>query len=218
MKLYSYFRSSASYRVRIALNLKGLDYEQAAIHLVKNGGEQLSEAFKALNPEALVPAFVDEYEGESKVLTQSMAIIEYLDEVYPQHPLLPDHPLVRADVRAFALSVACEIHPINNLRVLKYLTGTLGFTDEQKNSWYRHWCETGLATLEQTLLKIGKAGRYCFGDTPGFADCFLVPQIANAQRFNCDLSALPTLMQINQNCLEHPAFIRAMPANQPDAE
>jgi len=218
MKLYGYFRSSASYRVRIALNLKQLDYEQAAIHLVKNGGEQLSQAFKALNPEALVPALTDQYEGENIVLTQSMAIIEYLDEVYPLHRLLPDNLVLRAEIRAFALSIACEIHPVNNLRVLKYLTSTLGVTDEQKNAWYRHWCETGLATLEQKLLQNGNVGQYCFGDTPGFADCFLVPQIANAQRFHCDLSGIPTLMKINQNCIEHPAFIRAMPVNQPDAE
>ncbi|MFZ6849815.1 maleylacetoacetate isomerase [Undibacterium sp. RuRC25W] len=218
MKLYSYFRSSASYRVRIALNLKGLDYEQTAIHLVKNGGEQLSEAYKTLNPEALVPALSDASDGETKVLTQSMAIIEYLDEAYPQYPLLPADYALRAEVRAFALSVACEIHPLNNLRVLKYLTTTLGVTDEQKNAWYRHWCETGLAVLEQKLNALGCAGKYCFGDTPGFADCFLIPQIANAQRFNCDLSTMPLLMQINRNCLEHPAFVKAMPANQPDAE
>ena len=218
MKLYSYFRSSASYRVRIALNLKGLDYEQIAIHLVKNGGEQLSDAYKALNPEALVPALVDQYEGESLLLTQSMAIIEYLDAIYPSTPLLPANEALRAEVRAFALSIACEIHPLNNLRVLKYLTHTLGVTEEQKNAWYRHWCETGLATLEQKVLMHEHAGQYCFGDTPGFADCFLVPQIANAQRFNCDLSTIPTLMQINQRCLQHPAFIRALPANQADAE
>ena len=218
MKLYSYFRSSASYRVRIALNLKGLDYEQAAIHLVKNGGEQLSEAFKTLNPEALVPAFVDHHDGEEHVLTQSMAIIEYLDEVYPQHPLLPADPVSRAHIRAFALSIACEVHPVNNLRILKYLTKTLGVTEDQKNAWYRHWCETGLLVLEQKLQSLGQQWKYCFGDEPGFADCFLIPQIANAQRFQCDLSAMPRLMQINQHCLAHPAFIKAMPANQPDAE
>jgi len=218
MKLYGYFRSSASYRVRIALNLKGLDYEQAVVHLVKNGGEQLAPAFRALNPDALVPAFQDELDGETATLTQSMAIIEYLDEVYPDVALLPAQSLDRAYVRSLALSIACEIHPVNNLRVLKYLSATLQVTDEQKNAWYRHWCETGLTVLEQKLATDKRTGRFCFGDAPGFADCFLAPQIYNAQRFKCDLSGMPTLMRINQACIEHPAFIKAAPANQPDAE
>lgn len=218
MKLYGYFRSSASYRVRIALNLKGLAYEQAAVHLLKNGGEQFSEAFRALNPDALVPALQDQCGEESVVLTQSLAIMEYLDEVYPQPALLPQQPVARAHVRALALSIACEIHPLNNLRVLKYLSGTLQATEEQKNAWYRHWCETGLAAMEQKLAADPRTGIYCFGDTPGLADCCLVPQIANAQRFHCDLSKMPILLRINQACLEHPAFIAAMPANQPDAE
>ncbi|MBI3727027.1 MAG: maleylacetoacetate isomerase [Burkholderiales bacterium] len=218
MKLYSYFRSSASYRVRIALNLKGLDYEQVAIHLVKNGGEQLRPAYMALNPDGLVPALQDEVEGETITLTQSMAIIEYLDEVYPDIALLPSKALDRAYVRSLALSIACEIHPVNNLRVLKYLSGTLQVSDEQKNAWYRHWCELGLAVLEQKLATDTRTGRFCFGDTPGFADCFLIPQIANAQRFNCDMSSMPTIMRIHQACSEHPAFIKAAPANQPDAE
>lgn len=218
MKLYGYFRSSASYRVRIALNLKGLAYEQAAVHLVKHGGEQLSAAFRALNPEALVPALEDQDASGSVILTQSLAIMEYLEEVYPQPALLPRLPVQRAHVRALALAIACEIHPLNNLRVLKYLSGTLQVSEEQKNAWYRHWCESGLAVLEQRLTADPHTGRYCFGDTPGLADCCLVPQIANAQRFNCDLSAMPTLLRINQACLEHTAFIQAMPANQPDAE
>ncbi|MFZ6657168.1 maleylacetoacetate isomerase [Undibacterium sp. TJN19] len=218
MKLYGYFRSSASYRVRIALNLKGLDYEQVAVHLVKNGGEQFSEAYRALNPDTLVPALQDSFDGEAATLTQSLAIIEYLDEVYPEISLLPAHPLQRAHVRALALSIACEIHPVNNLRVLKYLSGTLHVSDEQKNAWYRHWCVAGLAILEQKLALAPQAGRFCFGDTPGLADCFLVPQIANAQRFNCDLSGMPVLMRIHQACIEHPAFVRAAPANQADAE
>ncbi|MBI3283424.1 MAG: maleylacetoacetate isomerase [Burkholderiales bacterium] len=218
MKLYGYFRSSASYRVRIALNLKGLAYEQAAVHLLKNGGEQLGAAYRTLNPEALVPALVDRHEGEDVALTQSLAIIEYLDEAYPAPALLPADAVQRAQVRALALFIACEIHPLNNLRVLKYLSGTLGISEEQKNAWYRHWCETGLQVLEQRLAADAQTGTYCFGDTPGLADCFLIPQIANAQRFHCDLSAMPTLMRINQACLAHPAFIQAMPGNQPDAE
>lgn len=218
MKLYGYFRSSASYRVRIGLNLKGLEYEQAAIHLVNHGGEQLSEAYRQLNPEALVPALTDTVAGERVVLTQSFAMLEYLDEVYPDHPLLPADPVARAEVRALSLSIACEIHPLNNLRVLKYLTGTLGLSDSDKNNWYRHWCESGLAVIEKKLAAQKMRGKYCFGDTPGFADCFLIPQIANAQRFKCDLSGMPVLMQINEACQTHPAFINAMPSNQPDAE
>jgi len=218
MKLYGYFRSSASYRVRIGLNLKGIEYEQIAIHLVKNGGEQFSELYRELNPEALVPAMWDEHTGSNLLLTQSLAMLEYLDEVYPQVPLLPSDPGLRAQVRAFSLSIACEIHPVNNLRVLKYLSSVLGVNEDQKQAWYRHWCETGLASLERKLVQGGFAGTYCFGDTPGFADCVLIPQIANAERFQCDLSAMPTLMRINRACLELPEFIRAMPANQPDAD
>ncbi|MFZ6722734.1 maleylacetoacetate isomerase [Undibacterium sp. Ji49W] len=218
MKLYGYFRSSASYRVRIALNLKGLDYEQVAVHLVKNGGEQFAPAYRALNPDALVPVLQDEHDGEIVTLTQSMAMIEYLDEVYPQPALLPSTALERAHVRALALSIACEIHPVNNLRILRYLTGTLQVSEDQKNAWYRHWCDEGLKVLEQKLAADARTGRFCFGDEPGMADCFLVPQIANAQRFKCDLSGLPVTMRIHQACLEHPAFIKAAPANQPDAE
>jgi maleylpyruvate isomerase len=218
MKLYGYFRSSASYRVRIALNLKGLDFEQVAVHLVKNGGEQLTESFRALNSDALVPAFIDEDDGQQMVLTQSLAIMEYLEERYPEPALLPAKFADRAQVRAFALTIACEIHPISNLRVLKYLTHQLGISDEQKNAWYQHWCVSGLLALEKKLSKDGHSGDFYFGETPGLADCCLIPQIFNAQRFNCDLSAMPTLMRINQNCLKLDAFIEAMPANQADAE
>lgn len=213
MKLYGYFRSSASYRVRIALNLKGLDYQHEGVHLLKNGGEQLSASYKQINPDALVPAFED----QGQILTQSLAILEYLDEVYPEPPLLPAAALDRAYVRSLALAIACEIHPVNNLRILKYLTGELQLSDEQKNAWYKHWVETGLLALEQKLNSHPTAD-FCFGDRPGLADCCLVPQIFNAQRFNCDLTALPTIMRIYQNCMELPAFIAASPAQQPDAE
>ncbi len=214
MKLYGYFRSSASYRVRIALNLKGLSYQHEGVHLLKNGGEQLSSAYRQINPDALVPAFED----QGHVLTQSLAILEYLDEAYPQTPLLPTAALDRAYVRSLALAIACEIHPVNNLRVLKYLSNELKLSDEQKNTWYRHWVEQGLATLEQRLANNPQTGRFCFGDTPGLADCCLVPQIFNAQRFNCQLNEMPTIMRIYQNCMELPEFVAASPAQQPDAE
>ncbi|MDO9236867.1 MAG: maleylacetoacetate isomerase, partial [Aquabacterium sp.] len=185
MKLYGYFRSSASCRVRIALNLKGLDAEHVPVHLVNNGGEQLSENFRALNPEALVPALMDTDAGQQIVLSQSLAIMEYLEERYPTPALLPDNAADRAYVRSLGLSIACEIHPLNNLRVLKYMTTTLGLSDEQKNAWYQHWCISGLAALEQRLASDKRTGDFCFGHTPTLADCCLVPQIFNAQRFNC---------------------------------
>lgn len=218
MQLYGYFRSSASYRVRIALHLKGLNYESVPVHLIKNGGEQFSAEFAAVNPEALVPALVDEHEGQQVALSQSLAIMEYLEEKYPQSPLLPSDIADRASVRALALAIACDIHPINNLRVLKYLSAELGVTEDQKNAWYRHWCELGLAAVERRLVASGKHGRFCFGDTPSIADCCLIPQIFNAQRFQCDLSAMPTIMAINAHCLSLPAFQAAAPASQADAE
>jgi len=218
MKLYSYFRSSASYRVRIALNLKGLPYEVVPVHLLRNGGEQFSPEYRKLNPDALVPALVDEVDGEERALTQSLAIIEYLDERHPSPPLLPHDPLDRAHVRGIALSIACDIHPINNLRVLRYLVRNLKVSEDDKNAWYRHWCEQGLAALETTLSRDNRTGRFCYGDTPTLADCCLVPQIANAQRLNCDLSSMPTVMLINEACLAMEAFANAAPAKQPDAE
>lgn len=220
MKLYGYFRSSASYRVRIALNLKGLEAEQVAVHLVKNGGEQLSEQFRALNPDALVPALVDtDTEGGHEiVLSQSLAIMEYLDEKYPTPSLLPGNASDRAQVRSLALSIACEIHPLSNLRVLKYLSATLGISDAQKIAWYQHWCLVGLSALEKKLATSTRTGDFCFGDTPTMADCCLIPQIFNAQRFNCDLFGMPSLLRINQRCLELDAFSKALPQNQPDAE
>lgn len=218
MQLYGYFRSSASYRVRIALHLKGLNYESVPVHLIKNGGEQFSAEFAAVNPEALVPALVDAHEGQRVALSQSLAIMEYLEEKYPQIPLLPSDVADRASVRALALAIACDIHPINNLRVLKYLSAELGVTEDQKNAWYRHWCELGLAAVERRLVASGKHGRFCFGDAPSIADCCLIPQIFNAQRFQCDLSAMPTIMAINAHCLSLPAFQAAAPASQADAE
>ncbi|WP_338845151.1 maleylacetoacetate isomerase [Massilia sp. W12] len=214
MKLYTYFRSSAAYRVRIALNLKGLQPEMIPIHLLKDGGMQLQPAYRAINPEGLVPALED----AGQMLTQSLAIIEYLDETCPQPALLPADALGRARVRALSLSIACDIHPLNNLRILRYLSGEFQVTEEQKNAWYRHWCEVGLGALEAQLARSEATGRFCHGDTPGMADCCLVPQVFNAQRFNVDLSALPTILRINQACLELPAFEAAHPSKQADAE
>jgi maleylacetoacetate isomerase/maleylpyruvate isomerase len=214
MKLYSYFRSSASFRVRIALALKGLNYDYVPVHLVKEGGQQFSPEFKARNPAALVPVLDD----DGRVLTQSLAIIEYLEETRPTPPLLPADAAGRARVRALALSIACEIHPLNNLRVLGYLTRTLGVTEDQKNAWYRHWVETGLETVEAMLAGDTRTGAYCHGDAPTLADVLLVPQIFNAQRFNCRLDHVPTVMRIHQHCLNLPAFASSVPAQQPDAE
>ena len=214
MKLYSYFRSSASFRVRIALALKGLDYEYASVHLVKEGGQQFAAAFRAMNPAALVPVLDD----DGTVRTQSLAIIEYLDETRPQPPLLPDDAAGRARARAIALTIACEIHPLNNLRVLGYLSKTLGVSDEQKDAWYQHWVETGLATVEAMLAGDSRTGLCCHGDTPTLADICLVPQIFNAQRFQARLDHVPTVMRIHRHCLTLPAFALSVPALQPDAE
>jgi maleylpyruvate isomerase len=214
MKLYSYFRSSAAYRVRIALNLKGLDYETVAVHLLKDGGQQLAPAYRQLNPAALVPTFV---EGDWST-GQSMAILEYLEETHPEPPLLPSDPRQRARVRAIAQTIACDIHPLNNLRVLKYLKHQLHVEDDAKNAWYTHWVELGLASVEAMLAGHPQTGTFCHGDTPTFADLCLVPQVANARRFNCDLSSMPTVVRIDAACSALPAFQRAAPENQPDAE
>lgn len=212
MELYSYFRSSAAYRVRIALNLKGLQYDYRAVHLLKDGGQQLAPQYCALNPNALVPALVD---GDA-VLTQSLAIVEYLEETHPQPPLLPSDALGRARVRAIAQTIACDIHPLNNLRVLKYLKHELKVSEEAKNAWYKHWVELGLAGVEAMLAGAPHTGRFCHGDAPTLADLCLVPQLANARRFGCDLSAMPTLARIEAACAELPAFQQAAPAAQPD--
>jgi maleylacetoacetate isomerase len=214
MKLYNYFRSSASFRVRIALNLKGLPYEYAVVHLTKEGGQQFRPEFRAVNPEALIPVLDD----GGHALTQSIAIIEYLEETHPEPPLLPSAPLDRAYVRAIALAIACEIHPLNNLRVLRYLVRDLKVSDEQKNTWYRHWVEQGLAAVEARLVAEGRCGRYAFGDTVTLADVVLVPQIFNAQRFDCRLDHVPTVMRVFDRCMELPAFADAQPSRQPDAE
>lgn len=215
MKLHSYFRSSASFRVRIALALKQLDYEYVPVHLLQGGGQQFAAAFKAMNPAALVPVLE---EDDGTVLTQSLAIIEYLDETRPQPPLLPSGAVGRARVRALALAIACEIHPLNNLRVLAYLSQTLGVTEAQRNAWYCHWVETGLATVEAMLAGDPQTGACCHGDTPTLADICLVPQIFNAQRFKARLDHVPTVMRIHQHCLTLPAFAQSVPALQPDAE
>jgi maleylpyruvate isomerase len=210
MKLFGYFRSSAAYRVRIALNLKGIEAEHAFVHLRK--GEQSAPDYAALNPQHLVPTLVD---GDA-VLTQSLAIIEYLDETHPEPPLLPADPVGRARVRALAQAIACDLHPINNLRVLKYLVGPMGLPEEKKNEWYRHWIAVGLGAVER-MLSAG-AGRFCHGDAPGLADVCLVPQVFNAERFDCDLSAFPTVTRIAATCRALPAFAAAEPERQPDAE
>jgi maleylpyruvate isomerase len=214
MKLYTYFRSSAAYRVRIALNLKGIDYDAVPVHLLRNGGEQLSDAYRAVNPAALLPALED----DGNVIGQSLAIIEYLEETQPQTPLLPSDPAGRARVRALALSIAADAHPLGNLRVLKYLTGQIGVAEEVKLGWQQHWLHSGLQTLEDLLANDPRTGSYCHGDTPTLADCCLVPQVFNALRFNVDITGYPTVMRIHAACSEHPAFLRAHPSRQPDAE
>jgi maleylpyruvate isomerase len=213
MLLYGYFRSSAAYRVRIALNLKGLAYDQTFVHLAKL--EQLAESFAAINPQKLLPVLKLE---SGQMLTQSLAIIEYLEDTHPQPALLPKDPLERARVRALALAVACEIHPINNPRVLRYLTGKLGVSEAQRDDWYRHWVEDGLQAVEQMLVSSPQTGRFCHGDTPTLADLCLVPQVANGRRFKADLSRCPTVVRIDAECQTLKAFADAAPANQPDAE
>ena len=212
LKLYGYFRSSASYRVRIALNMEGLDYEQASVHLAK--GRQYAPEFSQVSPQNLVPVL--EHDGQR--LYQSPAIIEYLDEKFPRPALLPQDPSARNRVRSLALISACEIHPLNNTRVLAYLTDTLKLTDEQKDAWYRHWVTTGFTALEKRLATEKETGQFCHGDTPGFADIVLVPQVANANRFKVDLHPFPIIRRINDACLALEPFSKAMPQNQPDAQ
>ncbi len=209
MKLYTYFRSSAAFRVRIALNLKGLAYQPLFVHLAK--GEHRQPQYAAVNPQALLPTLVLD---DGARLTQSLAIIEYLEEKHPQPALLPKDALGRARVRSLANLVASEIHPLNNLRTLQHLRRALGQTDDQVNAWYRHWVADGLAKLEADL----RDERFCHGDSPTLADCCLVPQIFNAQRYQCDLAPYPRTMRVFGQCMKLDAFERAQPAKQPDAE
>ena len=209
--LYTFFRSSASFRVRIALNLKGILYDSVVIGLPK--GEQSGGDFMAVNPQGLVPAWAD----ENGVLAQSLAIMEYIDEKYPGTPLMPKDLAGRARVRALAQLIACEIHPLNNLRVLKYLKAEVKQTEDQVNTWYRHWVAQGLAMLERQLVLDNTPGSYMHGDTPGLADCCLVPQIFNAKRFDCDLNPYPRVMAIFNRCMDLPAFDLAQPSKQSEA-
>lgn len=211
MKLYSYFRSSAAYRVRIALNLKSLATEIIPVHLVKNGGEQHADPYRQINPSELVPTLID----EDFTLSQSMSILEYLEEKHPETALLPEDLQQRALIRAFCQSIACDIHPINNLRVLQYLQRNLKISDAEKDQWYAHWIQLGMQSLEAQLQQSN--GQFCFGDQPTFADCCLIPQVYNAKRFNIDLSAYPKIEAIYQHCLTLPAFLQASPEAQIDA-
>ena len=213
MKLYDYFRSSASYRLRIALNLKGVVTERAFVHLRK--GEQRAADYLARNPQGLVPMLVTD---DDMALTQTLAIIEWLDETYPQPPLLPRTPIERARVRAIALSIACDIHPLNNSRVLAYLKQKLAVSDEARDEWNRHWCDVGLRALDEQLARDPATGRFCHGDAPTVADVCLVPQLANARRVNMDIASYPTLKRIEDACNALPAFANAAPQRQPDAE
>jgi maleylacetoacetate isomerase/maleylpyruvate isomerase len=209
MKLYNYFRSSASYRVRIALALKGLDYDYVPVHLVRK--EHLDESYTALSTSRLVPLLQD---GDA-LLTQSLAIVEYLDETHPQPPLLPDDALGRARVRAIAQDIACEIHPLNNLRVLRYLVHDLKLSEDDKTRWYRHWVETGLESVERQLA--ARPSRFCHGDAPTLADITLVPQIFNAQRFDCRTTHVPQVMKVFEACMQLDAFAKTQPSACPDA-
>ena len=212
IKLYGYFRSSAAYRIRIALNLKGIEYQDEFVHLRKN--EQSKALFQSLNPQGLVPVLDD----ENNVISQSIAILEYLEEKYPVPPFLPKTSAERAYVRSIALAIACDIHPLNNLRILRYLDYNFKLEEEQRNEWYRHWIKTEFRALETKISSAGHSGMFCLGDTPGMADICLVPQIANARRFNCDLNDYPMLVEIDSNCRQLEEFQRAAPENQPDAE
>jgi maleylacetoacetate isomerase len=213
IELYSYWRSSAAYRVRIGLNLKGLPHQITPVHLVRDGGQQHTAAYAALNPQELVPTL---RHGE-RVLQQSMAILEYLDEVFPDPALLPDDAEGRARVRALAQLVACDIHPLNNLRVMQFFSDTWSVPQPERDDWTRHWIRVGFDAMERMLVESVDTGRFCHGDIPTLADCCLVPQMYNARRFKLDLEPYPTLVRIDAACLALPAFAAAKPESQADA-
>jgi maleylacetoacetate isomerase len=213
MKLYDYFRSSAAYRVRIALNVKGLAPQREFVHLRK--GAQRGDDYLAVNPQGLVPVLVTD---DGQVLTQSLAIVEYLDETVPSPPLLPRDPGGRARVRGLAQAIACDIHPIDNLRVLRYLVHTVGAEEAQKDAWYKYWIDVGLEALERAVSRDAATGRFCHGNAASLADVCLVPQLANARRVDMDLSPYPTLVRIDAACQQLPAFADAAPSRQPDFE
>ncbi len=214
MRIFGYYRSTASYRVRIALNLKGLTCEAIPVHLTRGGGEQFAPDFTELNPQSLVPFLV----APDASFGQSLAIIEYLEERFPAKPLLPSSLGERAYVRQLAGMVACDMHPLNNLRVLQYLTKVVGVGEESKTEWVHHWNELGLAALEETVAASPFSGRFCCGDSPTLADCCLIPQLFNARRFGVDLTRYPRLLQVEAAAIELPAFADAAPGKQPDAE
>ncbi len=214
MKLYGYFRSSAAFRVRIALNLKGLACEQLSVHLRKN--EQRKADYLALQPQGLVPVLETD---TGEIFIQSLAIVEYLDETHPAPPLLPTDPAGRARVRALAQAIACDIHPIDNLRVLRYLVRPLGHDEAAVEAWFNHWIELGFDGIEQLLAKDGRTGKFCHGDAPGLADICLVPQVFNARRYpSFDMAPYPAIRRVFDNCMALEAFERARPELQPDAE
>ena len=213
--LYTYFRSTAAYRVRIALNLKKLAYSPRFIHLAKDGGEQHTAGYRNINHQGLVPTLID----NDTPLTQSLAIIEYLEELHPSQPLLPEAAVLRAQVRALAQQICCDIHPLNNLRVLNYLRSNMKQDGEARHQWYQHWISTGLTAIEQQLTRHGQhQSNYCFGNTPTIADLCLIPQLYNARRFNCDTNDYPTLIKIDEHCMALTAFQQASPEQQPDYE
>lgn len=212
LKLYGYWRSSAAYRVRIALNLKGLAFENLPVHLIQDGGEQHSAAYRSLNPQGLVPLLID---GNERI-GQSLAILEYLDEIFPLPPLLPEDPADRARVRSLAMHIVCDIHPLNNTRVLQYLSGTLAVDNEVKDEWVRHWIGTGLAAVEQGLAAY--EGGLSLGKRPGYLEACLIPQVYNARRFVCDLAAYPRILEMVARCNDLEAFRNAAPEVQPDAQ
>lgn len=213
LRLYSYWRSSAAYRVRIALNLKGLDYQLTPVHLVRDGGEQHGDAFRKVNPQGLVPTL----QHGQRLIRQSMTIIEYLDETFAERPLLPALARDRARVRGMAQLIACDMHPLGNLRVLQYLEREFKATPEQREAWIRHWMGLGFEAVEALMAENSTTGDFCEGDQPGLADCLLVPQMYNARRFGVDLTPFPTVRRIDAACMALDAFKKAAPEAQPDA-